>query len=98
MSHGPWQQEGSSEQIALQQTTSLQAPVEWVSKQLPRFGEPQVPGVPPQRNDALAAQVASHRVEQQNGSPAQTAVQQLAESQPGLLCAAVQGPLAVAPQ
>jgi hypothetical protein len=98
MSHGPWQQDGSSVQIALQQATSLHAPVEWVAKQLPRFGEPQVPGVPPQRNDAAPAQFASQRVEQQKGSPAQTAVQQLAESQPGLACVEVHGPLAVAPQ
>jgi hypothetical protein len=98
MSHGPWQQEGSSVQIALQQATSLHAPVVCVAKQLPRFGEPHVPGVPPQRKEAAPAQFVSHRVEQQKGSPAQTAVQQLAESQPGFAWADVHGPLAVAPQ
>lgn len=54
--------------------------------------------MPPQRKDAVAAHVASQRVEQQKGSLAQTEVQQVAESQPGFAWADVHGPLAVAPQ
>jgi hypothetical protein len=98
MSHGPWQHDGSSEHTALQQTASSHAPTECVSKQLPLVTEPQVPGVPPQRKDAVAAHVASQRVEQQKGSFAQTDVQHVAESQPGFVWAEVHGPLAVAPQ
>jgi hypothetical protein len=91
------QQVGSTEQTALQQVASLQAPFGCVWKQSPVPAPPQVPGLPGQAKPARAAQLASHELEQQKGSKAQTATEQDALSQFGFACGAKHEPLAAAP-
>ena len=96
-SHAVLQHDGSTVHTALQHARSLQAPDACGEKQLPAVGVPHTPGVPGHANPAYCVQVKSQDSLQQNGSNAQTAVQQAALSQFGFLCGEKQEPLAVAP-
>jgi hypothetical protein len=85
-------------QTALQQPASSHAEFACVSKQLPAEAAPQVPPVLAHETLARRAQLASHAVEQQNGSWPHTFAQQAALSQDGLECAEKQEPFTAAPQ
>ena len=81
-------------QTRSQQPALSQPGAGWGMKQLPVPGTPQV-SIEEQRKSVARTQAESHSIAQQNGSCAQTSLQQLKLLQPGSGCVALQ--LASAP-